>query len=171
MSELTQSTTHRRPWWIILFRIAFTSITVGVIFFIFFNSAQVAEVSGVKSQQVTKIINEVLDKCNVEISLTEHIVRKLAHLSEYCLLGFWLMLTVRVYTKRLFVFSSWPMLGGLIVALSDEFFQSFIPGRSSQVRDVFIDFVGVCTGVVAAAILLFCVMLLCSIVKFIFKKR
>ena len=37
------------------------------------------------------------------------------------------------------------MLGGLLTALTDETIQLFVPGRSGQVTDIWIDFSGVMT--------------------------
>ena len=38
------------------------------------------------------------------------------------------------------------MLGGLLTALTDETIQLFVPGRSGQVTDIWIDFSGVMTA-------------------------
>lgn len=86
--------------------------------------------------------------------LTMHIVRKLAHFCEYLLEGFLLMLCLRVYTRHFFKHVSWPVLGGLLTALTDETIQLFVPGRSGQVTDIWIDFSGVMTGLLVGLILL-----------------
>ena len=86
--------------------------------------------------------------------LTMHIVRKLAHFCEYMLEGFLLMLCLRVYTRHLLRHVSWPILGGLLTALTDETVQLFVPGRSGQVTDIWIDFSGVMTGLMVGLILL-----------------
>ena len=72
--------------------------------------------------------------------LTEHLLRKLAHLSEFALLGFLLSQCFRVRVTR-------PLLAGLLCALCDETVQLFVPGRSGEVRDLWIDFAGVALGV------------------------
>ncbi len=59
------------------------------------------------------------------------------------------MLCLRVYTRHFFKHVSWPMLGGLLTALTDETIQLFVPGRSGQVTDVWIDFSGVLTGLLS----------------------
>ena len=88
------------------------------------------------------------------VPLTMHIVRKLAHFCEYLLEGFLLMLCLRVYTRHFFKHVSWPVLGGLLTALTDETIQLFVPGRSGQVTDIWIDFSGVMTGLLVGLILL-----------------
>ena len=135
---------------IIFLRIIFTAMVVMCVAFIFYNSSQVAEVSGEISGKVTALSNEALSYLPVDITLSEAIVRKLAHVAEFALLGLLFTFCLRVYTRRLIAFSAWPLLFGLFIAVCDEFLQKFIPGRSGQIRDIFIDFIGVCGGTAAA---------------------
>ncbi len=81
-------------------------------------------------------------------------MRKLAHFAEFALLGFWFMLCLRVYTRRFVRHTGWPLFFGLLVANLDELIQLYVPGRSSSVRDVFLDFLGVLAGLFAALLLL-----------------
>ena len=84
-------------------------------------------------------------------------MRKLAHFTEFALVGFWFMLCLRVYTRHFVKYVSWPLFVGLLVAVLDETVQLYVPGRSSSVRDVLIDFGGVLCGLFAALlILMFC---------------
>ena len=147
-------------FFIIMFRIIFTLAVFATIAFIFYNSAQVAEVSSEYSGQFTVVLNKLLQYTPLDIVLTEHQVRKLAHMAEFAALGFFLTLCLRVYTKRLIAFCAWPLLFGLFIAVCDEFLQRFIPGRSSSIKDIFIDFTGVCggTAVAIAAVFAFGVM-------------
>lgn len=76
------------------------------------------------------------------------IVRKTAHFSIYTLLG--LLLAAAVSStfpaggyKRLWL----PFLLGALRAVSDEIHQSFVPGRSCELRDMAIDSTGVLLGV------------------------
>lgn len=135
---------------IIFLRILFTAMVVMCVAFIFYNSSQVAEVSGEISGKVTALSNEALSYLPVDITLSEAIVRKLAHVAEFALLGLIFTFCLRVYTRRLIAFSAWPLLFGLFIAVCDEFLQKFVPGRSGQIRDIFIDFIGVCGGTAAA---------------------
>jgi len=86
--------------------------------------------------------------------LTEHFVRKLAHFCEYTLEGFLLMLCLRVYTRRFIRHVSWPILFGLLTALTDETIQIFSQGRSSLVTDIWLDFAGVMFGLLVGLFLL-----------------
>ena len=139
--------------WLIAFRVIFTIAVGGCIAFIFSNSFQIGADSSLRSQEAMRIINAILDKVHLG-PWSEHFIRKLAHFSEFCLEGFLLTLCLRVYTARFVRHISWPLLGGLLTALLDETIQLFIPGRTSQVRDVWIDFAGVTAGMCVALVLL-----------------
>lgn len=145
--------TQKTSPWLIAFRILFTAALIGSIVFIFRNSLQVAAVSSDRSYQVMKIVNSVLAKINLG-PLSQHVIRKLAHFCEFMLEGFWLMLCLRVYTRHFVRHMSWPVLGGVLTALTDETIQMFVPGRSSSVRDVWIDTAGVVAGLFVALLLL-----------------
>ena len=149
--------TERTSLWVIAGRVIFTAALIACIWFIFSNSMAVATVSTGSSGRVLawmRIILRRLGHPGLADRLTMHIVRKLAHFCEYALEGFLLMLCLRVYTRHFFKHVSWPMLGGLLTALTDETIQLFVPGRSGQVTDIWIDFSGVMTGLLVGLILL-----------------
>lgn len=139
--------------WLIAFRVIFTIALIACIAFIFRNSLQEGAISSARSQAVMRFLNEMLDHVGLG-PLSEHTVRKLAHFAEFTLEGFLLMLCLRVYTAHFVRHVSWPLLGGMSTALMDETIQRFIPNRSSQVTDVWIDMAGVVCGLFVALILL-----------------
>jgi VanZ family protein len=69
----------------------------------------------------------------------DYVVRKLAHLTEYAVLG---ALLVRAGGREVRAF-----LLGVAYAVSDEVHQHFVPGRHATPVDVAIDAVGVAVGV------------------------
>ena len=152
MDETTLAHKHTSPW-LIAFRIIFTIALVWCILFIFHNSLETSSISSARSHEVMQKINAILAHLNIG-PLSEHVVRKLAHFSEFMLEGFLLMLCLRVYTRRFVRHVSWPMLGGMATALLDETIQLYVPGRTSSVRDVWIDFGGVIAGLFVALLLL-----------------
>ena len=155
MDERTQN--ERLSPWVIVGRVVFTLALAGCIWFIFSNSMAVAQVSSASSGRVLQLMQVALRRLGhpaLAQRLTMHFVRKLAHFCEYLLEGFLLMLCLRVYTRHFFKHVSWPMLGGLLTALTDETIQLFVPGRSGQVTDIWIDFSGVMTGLLVGLILL-----------------
>jgi VanZ family protein len=67
------------------------------------------------------------------------ILRKLAHVVEYAILG---ALLLRAFALRV------PALAaGIAYAISDEIHQAFVPGRYASALDVAIDAAGVVVGV------------------------
>ncbi|MBQ5326334.1 MAG: VanZ family protein [Oscillospiraceae bacterium] len=155
MSDLYYKPSKVMMFFIILFRIIFTAAVFMTIAFIFYNSSQVAEVSSQYSQYFTALINKALSFTPFDIVLSEYQVRKLAHIAEFAMLGFLLTFCLRVYTKRLIAFCAWPLLFGLFIAVCDEFLQRFVPGRGSSIKDIFIDFIGVCGGTGVAIAIVF----------------
>lgn len=110
--------------------------------FIFTRSLQPAEVSHAESMTVLGWLPPMFRW----ISL--HFVRKAAHFLEFFLLGLLLCLDA----GRLGIRRIWLPLGlGLLAALTDETIQRFVPGRSGELADVLLDFVGSTAGCLAAA--------------------
>ena len=89
------------------------------------------------------------------ISALNTLVRKAAHWSLYFVLGSFSALLSLCYplscrTRTLLVPGSC-----LLYALSDEWHQYFVPGRSCELRDVLIDFCGASTGALLTFLVLF----------------
>ena len=77
-------------------------------------------------------------------------VRKAAHFSEYALLGclWYLWLHKKRYSPLIALGAS------ALYAVTDEFHQSFVPGRSCELRDMLVDSSGALTGIAFAFVLL-----------------
>ena len=124
-----------------------TFFYIAFIIFVFSNSMQVATESAKQSAGVLHYLQEFVGTG----WLTDHIVRKAAHFSEFALLGILGVQCMRQYTGRCML----PTLfTGLLTALTDETIQLFVEGRSGQVSDVWIDFAGCCCGAVALMVIL-----------------
>lgn len=98
------------------------------------------------SNQSNFIVNIISNILNIENArLLSLIIRKLAHFTEYLILGF---LTINMLNKndisRKYLIS---ILICIIYATSDEIHQIFVPGRAYQTRDILIDSIGSITGV------------------------
>lgn len=143
--------------WLWFFRIVFTLAVIGTICYIFYNSSQAGEISGNRSKEVTQFYNQKVAEPLGLPQLTEYLVRKAAHITEYAVEGFFLMLCLRVYTSHCLRYISWPILIGGLTALCDETYQRFIPGRSGQIADVWVDsfglFIGTCVALVVLLII------------------
>ena len=144
--------------WLTALRVIFTAALAACILFIFHNSLEDGAASSARSAHVMELINAVLARLHLG-PLTEYTVRKLAHFCEFALLGFLLMLCLRVYTARFVRHVSWPLLGGMTTALCDETLQYLSAGRAPSVKDVWIDTAGVVSGLLVALLLLLVVRL------------
>ena len=139
--------------WLILFRVVFTCCLVYSVFFIFSNSLEIAAISSDRSQQVRELINKVAGMVGLG-PFSLYTIRKLAHFTEFMIMGFWFMLCLRVYTRHFIRHVSWPLFFGLGTAVTDETIQLFVEGRGSSVKDVWIDFSGFVAGLFVALFLL-----------------
>ena len=84
------------------------------------------------------------------------IVRKLAHFTEYAILGLSLLLHIAQIQKKIMVRIPWLWAWGIgtLYAATDEFHQGFVAGRGPSVRDVTIDSAGVIAGVLLMLLIL-----------------
>ena len=80
--------------------------------------------------------------------LTDHLVRKAAHFTEYAVLGALLFGAAGVRHGLWF-----PPCFGLLAALLDETLQLFAAGRSGQISDVWLDLAGFLTGWILIALI------------------
>lgn len=87
-------------------------------------------------------------------------IRKLAHFSEYAVLGVLLALTFLCFDKTKKKFYLFSAALSFILASSDEIHQFFVPGRACRFTDVLLDTFGAAIG--AAVIIL---------IRLIFKKK
>ncbi|SFB22067.1 VanZ family protein [Clostridium frigidicarnis] len=111
-------------------------VTWIVVIFIF--SQQDGTESSEKSQLAINILTFLgLDVNGIFGDMADFIVRKGAHMTEYFILCF---LAYRVFKDYAFRFAQWIALGfSFLYACSDEFHQTFIPGRLGCFKDVLID--------------------------------
>ena len=88
------------------------------------------------------------------ISAAEFWVRKLAHFCIYAVLGALGFLTFVSYTSIPFALRCFfSLLMSVLYSMSDEYHQTFISGRSGELRDVLIDSVGALTGILFCALI------------------
>lgn len=119
---------------------------------IFSLSHQPATESSEMSSGITKFVIEaaqqVMSVTEADFDVLEHIVRKNAHFFIYLVLG---VLVVHAFTKS--GAHSSKAIGSAIstcvlYAMSDEFHQLFIDGRSGEFSDVLIDSSGASLGII-----------------------
>ena len=138
---------------VVIFRILFTLGLAAVVAFIFTRSFKDGALSSEESARLLAFLRKTLQHLT-DRENTEHFVRKLAHFTEFTVLGGMAQFCLRVYTRHYIRHISFPLLFGLMTALADETIQLRMPGRSSSVIDVWLDFSGVCFGVGCALVVL-----------------
>lgn len=117
--------------------------------FIFTNSLDSVAESQKKSEAVLERVWLLLKSVVNTNNVTEHLVRKMAHFTEFFALGLEVAALCFLHhsPRRSLYFSiTFPLFFGLIAALTDETIQ-IASARGSQVQDVWLDFAGVCVGV------------------------
>src|SRR5699024_12711859 len=82
-----------------------------------------------------------------------YIVRRVAHLSAFFILGILTMFAFEHRINRNTVQMAVAFLIGVLYAASDEVHQLFVPGRSGELRDVGIDTMGVLCGIIIYVLL------------------
>ena len=90
-----------------------------------------------------------------QVSLFLHIpLRKLAHATVYLILAIFVFALTTIFYNHNHYFKS--LLVALVIcilfAISDEFHQSFVPGRDSEIMDVVIDSCGAAVGIILSSI-------------------
>lgn len=126
---------------------------------IFFLSAQIANDSTETTNFVIDILYKLYRGLNIGnlsvLDFTEIAfipVRKLAHFSEFAILGILMYLNVREYKKNRVVLITFVL--STLYALSDEIHQIFVPGRACTFVDMCIDTSGALIGILLIHLIL-----------------
>lgn len=83
----------------------------------------------------------------------DHPLRKVAHVTEFAVLGVLVSLSAgELLSDRKKQFST-ALIISVLYAASDELHQLFVPGRSAEIRDILIDSGGVLIGVLIIAVI------------------
>lgn len=142
-------------------RVAVTIVTAALMIalycLIFGFSSQTGEESGGLSRMISdecvEIYNNIAQKelsnqemLELSISL-EYPIRKMAHFSEYACLGVLVVVILSQYISINFIFYLVSILWVFVSAVLDEIHQLFVPGRSGNIVDVFIDTSGGIFGI------------------------
>ena len=135
--------------------------------FIWGNSLDSAVESAAKSGRVRELLRPLLELVVGQGGVTDHLVRKLAHFTEYAVLGALLLLLTAVgFRVRLQTVVN-CLFFLMAAALTDETIQMFSDGRSSQLTDVWLDFSGAMAGILVGLICL----ALCRMCWLLYKHR
>lgn len=134
----------------IIYKIISIMLVLAWMSLVFNFSSEVADVSSNTSGQLIRKILLLFSRewqindLNNAVEVLQPLARKLAHFCLYALGGF------LIYNVKLSKRTKTNMLISVMIAclysISDEFHQLFVPGRSAELRDVFIDTAGSILG-------------------------
>lgn len=128
-------------------RVILLLITAGLVAFAFIHSSMPSDVSEGESESVMLFLQNILNFLGFGAELTDHIVRKAAHFTEYTAIGTMLMSCAYSFDRiKPYRFYPHILFAGLFTAVIDEAIQLNVPGRSGQITDVLLDFSGVIAG-------------------------
>ena len=139
---------------------ALTIVWMAVIFLF---SAETADRSSETSGRIIRWLLTRFDRSFLSLSPEEQLlrmedwsfaVRKLAHFTLFAVLGF---LCFAAFSVDLPLRRAFPaaLILGAARAVLDELHQSFVPGRSCELRDMCIDFAGVLLGAAFLLLILY----------------
>lgn len=138
-------------------RIIFTILIIINCATIFYFSHQVADDSSKQSSRVVEFISNIIpfiknmeepNKTILKEEILTPIIRKTAHFSIYAMLGLLMMnFMLTIENKKMYKRVIIALMFCFIYSITDEFHQTFIPGRSGEIRDVLIDTSGAIVGI------------------------
>ena len=142
-------------------RIILTFLTVACLTWIFSNSIATGAESAQASQTVTEGVQEVVGAVapsspiatatGEDFDLLHTFVRNAGHFCQFALLGALLFWCLRSYSLKLSAYWIAPVTTTSIGFL-DEYLQTFVEERVSELFDVFLDCAGAFAGIAFAAV-------------------
>ena len=148
-------------------RILNTLLTLAMMLLIFFFSTESGEASdersGIITEPIIRLTYTDYDRMNpheqqIIYDNVSLVIRKLAHFTEYAMLGILLRLCLESWFGHR-VRSEWTLAwislaGGAFYAATDELHQILTDGRSGQFKDVLLDSCGVLLGVIIGTMII-----------------
>lgn len=133
-----------------------TFLWMGIIFYL---SHQPVEQSKELSGGILVWVEEVLAflALSVDGEGLHFFIRKGAHFFAYFVLGILLVHSLRLVSIpskiKPFFYAFYALFISIVYAVIDEWHQTFVPGRSGEWRDVFIDSIGSLVGIILYCII------------------
>lgn len=128
--------------------ITFILLTLCVCIFIFYMSSQNSGTSTELSFGIITKLNDMFgfDADRKVLKFAEKILRKSAHFGIYTVLGAFIMTTISIIKRPNLKMICLSVALSFIYAITDEYHQTFVSGRSGELRDVLIDTSGALLG-------------------------
>ena len=132
--------------------ISIISLILWMIIIFSFSSADANKSTGTSDKVITTMI-EIKDKITdqetpisekeIIVKNSSFYVRKIAHITEYLILGFLMFNLLKQYSVTNIYYA---IILCVLYSCTDEFHQLFINGRSGSFRDVLMDTIGILLG-------------------------
>jgi len=124
------------------------SLSILMTLFIWTNSLLPGHLSSEQSGFFVEIASSLFQRININVPIDQlsFWIRKLAHFTQFFILGLLWMITLNKSRLNHTHALTTVILIGLITALIDEGIQIFVPNRGSSLIDVAIDLLGVITA-------------------------
>lgn len=121
---------------------------------IWINSFLPADISGAQSGWVVGMVQSILDLFNIEVGvdILSLWVRKLAHFTEFMILGILWFFTIHEYQNNMKKSVIYVIIISVTTAILDETIQLFSEGRAFSILDIGIDTLGVLFGLLLCLI-------------------
>ena len=129
------------------FRNIIFSLTAFMMLFAWIHSCFPASVSSKESEGVLQFVYGFFKLFGLDRDGAEHVIRKVAHFSEFAAIGGLLLSCAYCFDRRRpHRFYVYVLFAGLLAAVIDETIQLFVEGRAGMIVDVWIDLGGVVFG-------------------------
>ena len=126
--------------------LALTLAWMGMIFYLSHQPAsQSSELSGTFVEMLFIFMSFM--PVSIDEEAVHFFIRKSAHFSAYFILGILVLHTLKLFFTLRYSVILLAFIISLMYAITDEFHQTFIPGRSGELRDVLVDSAGSFTGI------------------------
>ncbi len=130
----------------LIVNVLYTIFIVLIITFIFGNSLSNKEESANQSGSVLAFVNSILEFINFPVLMSHKFLRKLAHFTEFFVLGASVMGLFLYNKKENYDYFVYSCFFCCFIAMTDETIQYFT-NRGSMLLDVWLDFFGACVGI------------------------
>ena len=131
-------------------------LVIWLVIIFMFSCENASESTKTSSGFTMKIINITDKTINLDLNKEEKeklldkmfiFVRKVAHITEYFILGLLVINVFKDYFKLSNKLLGLSILFCLLYSISDEFHQIFVPGRTGKIIDLIIDSIGYVFGI------------------------
>lgn len=133
--------------------IIYLCLTLLLLCFIFSRSLTPSFASDAESENALGVVDGFLSVFNLGGIIDNHIIRKIAHFTEFAVLGALITASVHKLSGKIKRNIFFVLFCSLAVPVADETLQYFSYGRSPEVKDVLLDFAGAAAGILIALLL------------------